>query len=104
MAKTTNPTTGKKIGTATEKKGKITTKGRLNLDASDFALPPSEEERARGIKGRYPIHDEAHARNAVARVMQHGTSSEQATVLRKVHAKYPNIELSGEHLRRIRRG
>lgn len=72
----------------------LTAKKRNALPDSAFALSGR----------RYPIHDEAHARNALARVMQHGTRAEQATVLRKVHAKYPNIELSGEHLRRIRRG
>jgi len=71
----------------------LTAKKRNQLPDSAFALSGR----------RYPIHDEAHARNAIARVMQHGTKAEQTTVLRKVHAKYPNIELSGEHLRRIRR-
>ena len=33
-------------------------------------------------------------RNALARVSQHGTSAEKATVRRKVHAKYPSI---GDH-------
>ncbi len=41
--------------------------------------------------GRYPIEDKAHARNALARVSQHGSAQEKATVRRKVHAKYPGI-------------
>jgi len=72
----------------------LSTKKRNSLPDSAFALPGR----------RYPIHDEAHARNAIARVMANGTRAEQNTVLRKVHSRYPNIELSGEHLRRIRRG
>jgi len=60
---------------------KLTTKGRKSISAKNFALPGR----------RYPIHDIAHARNALSRVAQHGTSSEKATVRRKVHAKYPSI-------------
>lgn len=44
---------------------------------------------------RYPIEDIEHARNALARVAQHGTPEEQAEVRRKVHAKYPS--LAAEH-------
>jgi len=44
------------------------------------------------LKGRrYPIPDKAHARNALARVSQHGSTEEKALVRRKVHAKYPEI-------------
>lgn len=59
----------------------LTTKARDKLPAKDFALSG----------GRYPIHDENHARNALARVSQYGTPSEKATVRRKVHARYPEI-------------
>lgn len=41
--------------------------------------------------GRYPIHDIAHARNALARVAQHGSPAEKSEVQKKVHAKYPSI-------------
>lgn len=54
---------------------------RKHIAPHNFALPG----------GRYPIHDMAHARNALARVAQHGTPEEQAEVRRKVHAKYPSI-------------
>lgn len=65
-----------------EKKAKVlTAKGREQIDEGNFALPGR----------RYPIHDLAHARNALARVAQHGTPAEQAAVRRAVHAKYPNI-------------
>ena len=48
--------------------------------------------KAFALKGRrYPIEDKAHARNALARVSQHGTAEEKAAVRRKVHAKYPGI-------------
>ena len=59
----------------------LTSKARSHLKASSFALPG----------GRYPIPDKAHARNALARVSQFGSSAEKATVRRKVHEKYPDI-------------
>lgn len=60
---------------------KLTTARRNKLSAGSFALPGR----------RYPVEDKAHARNALARVAQHGTPAEQATVRRKVHAKFPSI-------------
>jgi hypothetical protein len=51
---------------------------------------------------RYPIEDASHARNALARVSQHGTPGEKATVREKVHAKYPGIGSGSKahHLRK----
>lgn len=67
---------------------KLTTAGRNRLPGSTFALSGR----------RYPINDPNHARNALARVAQHGTPAEEATVRRKVHAKYPSIGKSDHHL------
>ena len=61
---------------------KLTPKRRNALKASTFAVP---SER------KYPINDPAHARNALARVAQHGTPAEKAAVRKKVAAKYPKI-------------
>lgn len=64
---------------------KLTYKKREKLPTKSFAL-----------KGRrYPVNDKAHARNALARVSQHGTSQEKAAVRRKVHAKFPDIGQGG---------
>ena len=60
---------------------KLTTKARKKLKKSSFALPGE----------RYPIEDKNHARNALARVAQHGTPAEKAEVRAKVHARYPDI-------------
>jgi hypothetical protein len=60
---------------------KLTAKARKQIAPKNFALPG----------GRYPIEDASHARNALARVAQHGTPAEKATVRAKVHAKYPGI-------------
>jgi len=60
---------------------KLTAKARKKIAPKNFALPG----------GRYPIEDKSHARNALARVSQHGTPAEKSAVRRKVHAKYPGI-------------
>lgn len=63
---------------------KLTSKERKDMPSSEFAEPG---ERA------YPIPDAAHARNALARVSQHGSPAEKAQVRRKVHEKFPNIRM-----------
>ncbi len=61
--------------------GKLTSKERKQMPAGKFALPGR----------RYPIEDASHARNALARVAQHGTPEEKKTVRAKVHREYPSI-------------
>jgi hypothetical protein len=63
---------------------KLTTKKRKGLKKSSFAIP---SER------RYPIHDESHARNALARVAQHGSPMEKKRVRTAVCRKYPNFPI-----------
>lgn len=68
---------------------KLTTEERNKLPDSDFALPGRE----------YPIHDEAHARDALARASEEhakgNLSSEQlATIRRKVSERHPGIQVS----------
>jgi hypothetical protein len=65
---------------------KLTTAARKKMKSSTFAIP-SKKPGA----GSYPIPDKSHARNALARVSQHGSSSEKARVRAKVHAKFPGI-------------
>ena len=62
----------------------LTEEERAKLPDSAFADP---EHRA------YPIHDEVHAKAALARVKQHGTKEEQKKVANKVHERYPQINL-----------
>jgi hypothetical protein len=54
---------------------------RKHIAPHNFALPG----------GRYPIHDVAHARNALARVSQYGNPSEKKQVRAAVHRKYPSL-------------
>ena len=60
---------------------KLTTATRNALPGGDFALPGR----------RYPIEDASHARNAKARVSQHGTPAEKAKVNAAVSRKFPDI-------------
>jgi len=58
------------------------TKERKKLGKKSFALPG---------KRKYPIPDKAHARNALARVAQHGTSAEKKKVRQAVKKRFPSI-------------
>lgn len=60
----------------------LTSRGRNQISGKNFVF---EKER------RYPIHDISHARNALARVAQHGSSAEQAEVKREVYNRYPSL-------------
>lgn len=66
---------------------KLNAKTRNALPSSDFAEPGAR---------KYPIHDEAHARDALARVAQNGTPAEQAIVQAKVRKKFPHIMVNGK--------
>ena len=66
---------------------RITAAGRQRLKSSQFALP------GKGT-GSYPIDTAARARNALARGAQHASPAEQATIKRKVKAKYPGIKVN----------
>lgn len=65
---------------------KLTAAGRKKMKPSSFGLPG---------KRKYPLDTKARARNALARVSQHGTPAEKAQVRRKVASKYPSIKVSG---------
>ena len=65
---------------------KLSDKDRDRLKDSDFAEP---EER------KYPIEDETHARNALARVAQNGSEEEQKEVRKRVEERYPDLEQDG---------
>lgn len=60
----------------------LTMKARKRLQPGQFAI---SQKRA------YPIPDESHARNALARVSQFGTPAEKAAVRATVARKFPNI-------------
>ena len=61
---------------------KLSSAARKGLPSKSFAEPD---------KRKYPIEDEAHAKNALARVSQDGTPAEKAKVKAAVKKKYPSI-------------
>lgn len=71
--------------------GRLTAGERQSLPSSDFALPGKGKGPKGAGAGSYPIPDASHARNALARVSQHGSSAEKSAVRAKVKAKYPGI-------------
>lgn len=60
---------------------KLSASDREALPAKDFA----------GVGRSYPIPDASHARNALARVSQHGYPELKAKVRAAVHRKFPDI-------------
>jgi len=65
---------------------RLTAAKRRALPRKAFALPKAKA---------YPIEDPSHARNALSRVSQYGTSEEKATVRAAVHRRYPGIGRRG---------
>lgn len=65
----------------------LSTAERRNLPRSDFVFP----DRAPG-PGSYPIPDENHARDALARVEADGSTADQIAVRHKVHERFPEIK------------
>lgn len=56
---------------------------RKRMSTSNFALPQQR---------KYRIDDKPHARNALARVAQHGTPSERKRVRAAVTRKFPSLK------------
>jgi len=70
----------------------LSTLARANIPKKEFAIPSKAEgKEEKKESGNYPIPDAAHARNALARVSQHGSPSEKAQVRAKVHKQFPEI-------------
>lgn len=62
---------------------RLTARGRRRMKKSSFAIPG---------KRAYPIHNKSHARNALARVAQHGSPAQKKKVRAAVRRKYPSIK------------
>lgn len=69
----------------------LTMAKRKRLSSSQFALPGKGEGPGGKGAGSYPIPDPGHARNALARVSQHGTPEQKRKVRARVRAKFPSI-------------
>jgi hypothetical protein len=67
----------------------LTSKARKDLPKTAFVYPDEE---------RYPIHNIAHGRNALARVAQNGSPEEQAKVRAAVYRKYPQLKKNATNM------
>lgn len=90
-----------------EQVAKLTTKERKDMSRSEFALPAQKGKKGKqksdenkAGRGAYPIPNKSHAEAAV-RDSKHAenvgniTSGQRKEILRKVHAKYPDVKISG---------
>ena len=66
----------------------LTQEGREHIKPKNFAIPKGNGP---GGTGKYPIHDETHARAALSMVAKHGTPGEKAKVDAAVAKKYPGL-------------
>ena len=82
MAKTETKTKSKGKGKGKDKDNTLSAEDRKKLGKKSFALPG---------KRKYPIPDKSHARNALARVSQNGTSEEKKTVRSAVFKRFPGL-------------
>jgi len=71
--------------------GKLSAEQRQGLPKKDFALPGKGDGPKGAGSGSYPIPDESHARNALARS---SGKPVEATVKAKVEKKFPGITVS----------
>jgi hypothetical protein len=60
---------------------------RNALPTGAFAIPETRS---------YPIHDEAHAKDALSRVAANGTPEEKQRVTAAVKNKYPHMDVAGK--------
>ena len=67
---------------------KLTYEEKKELPKKAFVIKKKHGE----MKGSYPIEDESHERNALARVSQFGSPTEKAKVRAAVHRKFPSIK------------
>lgn len=74
----------------------LSAKERQSMPKSEFALPGKGEGPKGAGSGSYPIPDEAHARAALSRGAANASPSELAEIRRKVHEKFPGMQISGE--------
>lgn len=65
-------------------------KQRTQLPSRSFVFKKSDKAGS----GSYPIPNISHARNALARVSQNGSSEQKASVRAAVKSKFPSIKQS----------
>jgi hypothetical protein len=68
---------------------KLTAAKRKNISKGNMAVPSKGTKKGGAVSGSYPIHDLAHARNALARSSGKPVAGQ---VRAKVYAKYPQLK------------
>jgi hypothetical protein len=66
----------------------LTQAGREHIKSKNFAIPKGNGP---GDTGKYPIHDETHAKAALQMVAKNGTPEEKSKVYSAVAKKYPGL-------------
>ena len=70
----------------------LSTEAREHIKPKNFAIPSkAKTPTAKAESGNYPIPNASHARNALSRVSQFGSSAEKAKVRAAVTKKFPGI-------------
>jgi len=64
---------------------KLTAADRKKVSPEKTGLPGKRTKKGGAVSGSYPMPDRAHAANAKARVAQHGTPAQKATVNAKAN-------------------
>lgn len=69
---------------------------REKLPSKDFALPGRGSGKGGKGPGSYPIDTKGRARSALSRAAANASPAQQATIKRKVEAKFPSIDVGGK--------
>jgi hypothetical protein len=64
---------------------RLTAAQRKKIPKSQMGVPSKGTKKGGAVSGSYPMPDKAHARNALARVAQHGTPAEKKAVRAKAN-------------------
>jgi hypothetical protein len=67
---------------------------RRSMPSAEFALPGKGKGPEGKGAGSYPIDTKGRARDALSRGSANASPGELATIKRKVHEKYPSIEIA----------
>ena len=76
---------------------KITAEKREKLPKSDFGLKnKADTKKEKSQSGNYPIDTKGRARAALAYSKRYASPGQQATIRKRVEAKYPKMEVNAE--------
>jgi hypothetical protein len=79
---------------APKKSPKLTAAKTRSLPTESFALPGKGKANVKGAKGAYPIDTPGRAQNALGKAKRFANPAEQATIRKRVAAKYPGMKVT----------